>query len=184
MDISKGGIFVGLVLTTVVLLGISMLVMPNDDKSDMLQNEQGVVVDGGGFGEGATLVSNKIATNTEEATGVLAVISNQIYNRAGDVHIFDIHVTDDGAKVQPNGKVKVSVPVPDAQTDSYLVFHVKGDNSVESLVSTVADGKITFETSSFSYFIITEAVPTDHVHDYVNRNSVLCGNGLKGAERC
>jgi len=131
-----------------------------------LQNEYGIVVDGGNFEEGSALVSNKIALTTEEAAEVLAAIANQNYNKDADVSIFDIYVTKDGAKVQPSGKVKVSVPVPNVEVGNYLVFHVKGDNSVESLVSTVADGKISFETSSFSYFVIAEAASAEHVHNY------------------
>ena len=134
---------------------------------ESLQNEYGIVVDGGNFEEGSTLVSSEIVATTEEATEVLAVIADQNYNKEGNVYIFDIYVTKDGSKVQPSGKVKVSVPLPNIQVDNYLVFHIKADNSVENLVPTVADGKISFETSSFSYFVIAEAVPAEHVHNYV-----------------
>ena len=166
MKSSKRSIFIGLILMMVMLLGISMLTACNDVTLDKLQNEYGIVVDGGGFEKGSTLVSNEIAASTEEATQVLAAIADQNYNKDGNVYIFDIYVTKDGAKVQPNGKVKVSVPLPNIQVDNYLVFHVKADNSVENLVPTVADGKISFETSSFSYFIIAEAAPAEHVHSF------------------
>jgi len=133
---------------------------------ESLKNEYGIVVDGGGFEEGSTLVSNEIVVATEEAAEVLMVIADENYNKDGSVYIFDIYVTKDGSKVQPNGKVKVSVPVPNVEVDNYLVFHVKDDNSVEKIVPTVADGKISFETSSFSYFVIAEAAPAEHVHNY------------------
>lgn len=166
MKSSKRSIFIGLILMTVMLLGISMLTACNDVTLDKLQNEYGIVIDGGGFEKGSALVSNEIAASTEEATQVLAAIADQNYNKDGNVYIFDIYVTKDGAKVQPSGKVKVSVPVPNVQADNYLVFHVKDDNSVETLVSTVADGKISFETSSFSYFVIAEAAPAEHEHSF------------------
>ncbi len=133
---------------------------------ETLKNEYGIVVDGGNFEEGATLVSNEIVATTEEATEVLTAIADQNYDKDGSVYIYDIYVTKDGKKVQPNGKVKVSIPVPNVQEDNYLVFHVKDDNSVENLVPTVADGKISFETSSFSYFVIVEAAPAEHVHGF------------------
>ena len=167
MKTNTRNVFVGVILMIVMLLGISMLTACNDVTLDKLQNEYGIVIDGGGFEEGSTLVSNEIAVSTEEATEVLAAIADQNYDKDGSVYIFDIYVTKDGAKVQPSGKVKVSVPRPNIQVDNYLVFHVKADNSVENLVPTVADGKISFETSSFSYFIIAEAAPDEHVHDYV-----------------
>lgn len=167
MKTNTRNVFVGVILMIVMLFGISMLTACNDVTLDKLQNEFGIVIDGGGFEEGSTLISNQIAASTEEATEVLAAIADQNYDKDGSVYIFDIYVTKDGAKVQPSGKVKVSVPLPNIQVDNYLVFHVKADNSVENLVPTVADGKISFETSSFSYFIIAEAAPDEHVHDYV-----------------
>ena len=133
---------------------------------ETLKNEYGIVVDGGSFEKGSTLVSNEIVATTEEATAVLTAIADQNYNKDGNVYIFDIYVTKDGAKVQPNGKVKVSIPIPNVQVDNYLVFHVKSDNSVENLVPTVADGKISFETSSFSYFVIAEMASAEHVHSF------------------
>ena len=133
---------------------------------ETLKNDYGIVVDGGGFEKGSVLVSNEIATTTDEGTQVLAAIANQDYDKDGDVYIFDIYVTKDGAKVQPSGKVTVSLPIPNAEVDDYLVFHVKDDNSVENLIPTIADGKLVFEISSFSYFIIAEAAPAEHVHEY------------------
>ena len=162
MKTSKRSIFIGLILMMVMLLGISMLTACNDVRLDKLQNEYGIVVDGGDFEEGSALVSNEIAASTEEATQLLAAISDQNYDKDGNVYIFDIYVMKDGVKVQPNSKAKVSIPIPNVQVDNYLVFHVKADNSVENLVPTVADGKISFETSSFSYFIIAEAAPAEH----------------------
>ncbi len=133
---------------------------------ETLKNEYGIVVDGGGFKEGSTLVSNEIVATTEEAAEVLTAIADQNYNKDGSVFIFDIYVTKDGVKVQPNGKVTVSVPIPNVEIDNYLVFHVKADNSVEKLIPTVANGKISFETSSFSYFVIAEDAPAEHEHNY------------------
>lgn len=159
-------------LVTIILLLIAVFAfsLTACDKEvgtlESLQNEYGIVVDGGSFEEGSTLASNEIVATTEEAAEVLEAIADQNYNKDGSVYIFDIYVTKDGVKVQPNGKVMVSIPIPNAEVDDYLVFHVKDDNSVENLVPTVADGKITFETSSFSYFVIAEAAPVEHVHNY------------------
>ena len=167
----KKSLLVTILLLLIAVFAFSLTACNNEVGTlESLQNEYGIVVDGGSFEEGSTLVSNEIAATTEEAAEVLAAIADQNYNKDGSVYIFDIYVTKDGKEVQPNGKVKVSVPVPNAEVDNYLVFHVKSDNSVESLVPTVADGKISFETSSFSYFVIAEAViqdaPPIHVHNF------------------
>jgi len=160
-----------LLLAVIAVFAFSLTACNNEAGTlETLKNEYGIVVDGGSFEEGSTLVSNEIAATAEEAAEVLAAIAEQNYNKDGNVYIFDIYVTKDGKEVQPDGKVKVSVPVPNVEVDNYIVFHVKDDNSVEKLVPTVADGKISFETSSFSYFVIAEAViqdaPPIHVHNY------------------
>jgi len=167
----KKPLLVTILLLLIAVFAFSLTACNNEVGTlESLQNEYGIVVDGGSFEEGSTLVSNEILATTEEAAEVLAAIADQNYNKDGSVYIFDIYVTKDGKEVQPDGKVKVSVPVPNAEVDNYLVFHVKSDNSVENLVPTVADGKISFETSSFSYFVIAEAViqdaPPIHVHNF------------------
>ena len=159
-------------LVTIILLLIAVFAFSltacnkEGNTLESLENEYGIIVDGGGFEEGSVLVSKEIAATAEEAAEVLAAISDQNYNKDGSVHIFDIYVTKDGEKVQPDGKVTVSIPIPNTGVDNYLVFHIKADNSLENLAPTVADGKISFETSSFSYFVIAEAAPVEHVHEY------------------
>ena len=167
----KKSLLVTILLLLITVFAFSLTACNNGSTTlETLKNEYGIVVDGGSFEEGSTLVSNEIVATTEEAAEVLEAIADQNYNKDGSVYIFDIYVTKDGKEVQPDGKVKVSIPVPNVEVDNYLVFHVKSDNSVESLVPTVADGKISFETSSFSYFVIAEAViqdaPPIHVHNF------------------
>ena len=167
----KKSLLVTILLLLIAVFAFSLTACNNEVGTlESLKNEYGIVVDGGSFEEGSTLVSNEIVATTEEAAEVLAAIADQNYNKDGSVYIFDIYVTKDGKEVQPDGKVKVSIPVPNVEVDNYLVFHVKSDNSVESLVPTVADGKISFETSSFSYFVIAEAAiqdaPPIHVHNF------------------
>ena len=167
----KKSLLVTILLLLIAVFAFSLTACNNEVGTlESLQNEYGIVVDGGSFEEGSTLVSNEIVATTEEAAEVLEAIADQNYNKDGSVYIFDIYVTKDGKEVQPDGKVKVSIPVPNVQVDNYLVFHIKSDNLVESLVPTVADGKISFETSSFSYFVIAEAAiqdaPPIHVHNF------------------
>ena len=160
------------ILTTMLLFLIVVfafsLVACDDEVATLesLQGEYGIVVQGGGFEEGSALVTNEIATSASEAISIIEAIANQEYNKDGSIHIFDIYVTKDGKRVQPNGKVTVSIPMPEAQPDGFLVFHIKADNTVESLVPSIADGKIFFETNSFSYFVIAEVAPAEHVHSY------------------
>lgn len=85
MKTNTRNVFVGVILMIVMFLGISMLTACNDVTLDKLQNEYGIVIDGGGFEEGSTLVSNEIATDAEEGAEVLAAIADQNYNKDGGV---------------------------------------------------------------------------------------------------
>lgn len=127
-----------------------------DKKVETLQNEYGAVVEGGGFEKGSVLITNEIKVDSTEAEEVLSAITDQSYNKEGDVFIYEIHVTSDGAKVQPDGKVKITLPNPGMASSDCIVFHIKSDNSVEEIVPTVSEDAITFETDSFSYFILAE----------------------------
>ena len=153
-----------------------------------LQNDSGLIIDGGGFKEGSSLVCNEIKAETEDAKEVLSVIADEEYDKEANVYIYDIHVTKDGVKVQPDGKVKVTLPVPNIEVDKYLVFHIMDDDSVEKFSATVADGKITFEVSSFSRFVFiedVEPVPCSHVFgEYERVDIVTCLETGRIARMC
>ena len=153
----KKSLLVTILLLSIAVFAFSLTACNNEVGTlESLQNEYGIVVDGGSFEEGSTLVSNEIVATTEEAAEVLAAIADQNYNKDGSVYIFDIYVTKDGAKVQPNGRVKITIPNPGIASSDCVVFHIKSDNSVEEIIPAVSDSAITFETSSFSYFILAE----------------------------
>lgn len=96
----------------------------------------------------------KAEAHTAESEKGLAAISaiDKPYDSAR-VAVFDITLTKGGEKVQPNGKVKITMPKP-FEADEYVTYHVKGD-VVEELETAVVGDKISFETTSFSYFVIT-----------------------------
>ena len=126
---------------------------------DTIQNDNGFSVDGGGFAAGSSLVSEVIQPGSSEEAEALEKIADQDYNKENDVHIFNIYVEKEEQKVQPDEKVTVSLPLPRVDFYDYLVFHIKDDGTVEQLVPTAADGKLTFEVDSFSRFIIIEDDP-------------------------
>ncbi|MGN1077051.1 MAG: hypothetical protein ACI4ST_00910, partial [Candidatus Gallimonas sp.] len=121
-----------------------------------LQNEQGALLEGGGFEKGSTLVTDLIETTGEKGREIVALLEEQTYAKDGEVSIYDIFVAKDGSEVQPNGKVKITLPAPFESENGYVTFHVKDDDSVETLETTYAEGKISFETESFSYFVVAE----------------------------
>ena len=76
-------------------------------------------------------------------------------DKDGKIYVYDISVIKDGVKIQPDGKVKVTVSVPEIDTGkTYTVYHIKQDGAVEKIKPTVQSGKVVFETDGFSCFII------------------------------
>ncbi|MGM9972408.1 MAG: bacterial Ig-like domain-containing protein [Anaeroplasmataceae bacterium] len=135
----------------------------SDDMIKQLQNDYGAILEGD-FEKGVDLITELVAENGADWNDVIAMLENQEYDKDGKVSILDIYVSKDGKEIQPSGKVKITIPVPFESENGYEVFHVKDDNSVENLESTYADGKITFETESFSYFVVAEEKKNDEPH--------------------
>ena len=160
---------------------------------DSLKNEYGIIVEGGEFEEGSTLVSSEITITSKEGIEVLQAIADQKYNKDGNLFIFDIYVIKDDKQIQPNGKVKVIIPLQKVEVDGYIVFHIKSDNSVEKIIPTIDDGNISFETSSFSYFILVEELDCEKEgHEFTewypsneeNKHERLCKCGEKEIDDC
>ena len=161
--------FKSLVFLFLMMITFSFVLTACNDQPvilDSLQNEYGVVIEGGKFEEGSTLVTNSVTTTSDEGKEVLEILSAQDYNKEGNIYIFDIYVSKDNKKIQPDGKVKVTIPITEIDSDNYFVFHIKENNSVEKLIPTLLEGQISFETSSFSYFAIVEEAIKEHVHNY------------------
>ena len=76
-----------------------------------------------------------------------------------NMQAYDISIQKNNSKIQPNGKVKITVDYPNASINGHTVFHFKSDKEMEVLSATVTNKKLSFETSSFSVFIIGENRP-------------------------
>lgn len=157
-------------LVTILLLLIAVFAFSltacdkGSNTLESLQNEYGITVTGGGFEKGSILITEEIKADTVEGAVALAAIANKEYDKDGRVLILEIHVIKERDKIQPKNKVTVSVPMPGIEASDYVVFHIKSDNTVVEIIPTVSDGVITFETSSFSRFIIAQKAKC--VHDW------------------
>lgn len=147
-----------------------------------ITTESGATVEGGSFAKGSTLTAD-IVNDEETVNTVKTAIASQDYKKSADVFVYDISVLTDGAKVQPNGKVKVTIPAPLATVTRYFLFHVKDDGSSEKLTANYEDGKIWFETESFSYFVVVEdfGAPTTikvHLNGTGTHDAGITVNGI------
>ena len=141
----------------VLVLGVILVACGNKGGGDNtattvneLTAESGVSASGT-FEGGSKLKAEAHAAESEKGRAAISAIDKP-YDSA-KVAVFDITLTKGGEKVQPSGKVKITMPKP-FEADEYVTYHVKGD-VVEELETAVVGDKISFETTSFSYFVIT-----------------------------
>ena len=141
----------------VLVLGVILVACGNKGGGDNtattvneLTAESGVSASGT-FEGGSKLKAEAHAADSEKGRAAISAIDKP-YDSA-KVAVFDIIFTKGGEKVQTSGKVKITMPKP-FEADEYVTYHVKGD-VVEELETAVVGDKISFETTSFSYFVIT-----------------------------
>lgn len=160
-----------LFLALALALSLCLALVACGDKGNAaieLGSDSGVSVVGV-FDNGSALSATLHAADSEQGkTAILAI--DKPYDSA-KVAVFDIAITKDGEKVQPSGKVKVNLPKPFESEQGYVTYHIKGDNSVEELATTVDGNNIYFETTGFSFFIVAGLVNADqqHIHTYVEK---------------
>lgn len=158
--------------TLALVLSLCLALVACGDKNgevSKLTAESGITVDGR-FDSGSALKAEHHAIDSEQGKAAMAAIDKP-YDSA-KVAVFDIALTKDGEKVQPNGKVKITMVKP-FESDAYVTYHIKGDNTVEELSTAAHGNKIYFETTGFSYFVVAGVVQADaqHIHSYVEQVS-------------
>lgn len=131
-------------------------------------------------GDVETRAIEKLNVIKDESTGIEIVYGNEydtgveievepvydgnsyqiIETNYGNVNskIFDISTIKDGEKVQPDGTVKVRIPVPtDFTSNTIFVCYVDSTKgTVENIPAVVKDGYIEFEAAHFSHYAIMQ----------------------------
>lgn len=148
-------------LFTITLVGCG------DKTVDQLENEYGIVVEGGEFEEGSKLVSNLVDLNTNEGQNVINSLVGKEYNKSGNIYIYDIYILKDDKLVQPNGKIEVTIPIPNNLIKEYIIFHIKDNGEIHEISPKVENNNLVIEVDSFSYFVVADKA---HSHSF---NSVV-----------
>ena len=132
-----------------------------------LTAENGVTAEGT-FEKDFELKTERYAADSEQGKAAISAV-NKPYDGA-KIAVFDITLTKGGEKAQPGGKVKITMPKP-FESDGYVTYHVKDDNTAEELKTTVDGNNIYFETTGFSYFVVAGLVNAEqqHIHTYVEK---------------
>lgn len=141
-----------LFLALALALSLCLALVACGDKGNAaieLGSDSGVSVVGV-FDNGSALSATLHAADSEQGKTAVSAIDKP-YDGA-KVAVFDIAVTKGGEKVQPSGKVKVTLPKPFESELGYVTYHIKDDNTVEELATTVDGNNLTFETTSFFVF--------------------------------
>ena len=153
-----------LCVISVILVALSLCVFASCNgcngcggKTDELKSSLGVTLSGGNFGKKAKLITEKVEMTEETVKATIDKLPEEFKLLADEkMATIDISVESDGVKVQPDGKVKVSVPAPIEGVKEYMVFHIKSESNVERLDCEFKDGKVIFETDSFSPYVFLD----------------------------
>ena len=80
--------------------------------------------------------------------------------------VFAINLLSNGVKIQPNGKVKITIPVPaEFNKANLVVYRVEEDGTKTEYSVTVNGETATFETDHFSTYVLAEKTVTDREKD-------------------
>lgn len=117
--------------------------------------------------EGTVLIANKITAGDE-----LDAVTESLQGVTDKFCAFDISLENDGVKIQPNGKVKVTISIPVGyDKNKVAVYYIDNEGSKEKLLSTINGEQISFETDHFSTYVIAEVLTnTNEVEDENNTN--------------
>ena len=126
-------------------------------KTNELKSSIGVTLTGGNFEKKAKLITENMEITEETVKSTIDKLPNEFKLLVDKkMAVIDISVESDGLKVQPDGKVKVSVPAPIKGVEEYMVFHIKSESNVDRLDCEFKDGKVIFETDSFSPYVFLD----------------------------
>ena len=112
----------------------------------------------GEFEEGTSLTSNKITVGSEEYKQLGERIDLDRFDGL-NFAIYDFSLEKDGETINTNNEVTITLPKSFVSENGFDTYHVKKDNNIEKLETTVEGGNISFTTTSFSPFIITGKAP-------------------------
>ena len=102
------------------------------------------------------LIVNKV-TEGKSYIGVEQALGSNV----SKFELYDISLVSNNATIQPNGKVKISIPVPNGyDTSKLVVYRIAEDGTKTKYETTISNGYITFETDHFSNYVVAEESTT------------------------
>lgn len=105
---------------------------------------------------------NEIPDNTtmevrEITTGEIFNTIKKLLSNAKSIKVFDITLKSNNENIQPNGKVKISIPIPVGfDTSKLVVYRLDENNNKTEYQVTVVNNYAIFETDHFSTYVLVE----------------------------
>ena len=98
-----------------------------------------------------------IRVDESTASDVFAIVTNSLKEDYSHYVAYDITLYNQGVAIQPNGKVKVKLPIPENfDTSRMEIVKVKDNGTIVKYDFTVEDGFAVFEADSFSVYVIAQ----------------------------
>lgn len=132
-----------------------------DNKTNIkLESSSGMIPD--------NTIMNIIEINSGETFNKIKNILSEIKN----FKVFDITLKVNDTNIQPNGKVKISIPIPAGfDASKLIVYRLDENNTKTEYQVTTANEYATFETDHFSTYILGEKSElSNETQDNVDEN--------------
>lgn len=138
----------------------------NDDNNvKVIRNDVGAEINGS-FLDGTIFKSEAIDLTDPIGKALSQYIEKEEYDKDAPIFIYDLYIELNNEKIKPDGVVKVILPTT-MDLSNYEVLHVLDNGEIERLNLTYSNGFVSFETSSFSYFILVSKKNSSiHTHTF------------------
>lgn len=109
------------------------------------------------------LPANTKATIEEVTTGnTFNTVKTVLKDSTNKMKIFEITLKSNDVEIQPNGKVKISIPIPEGfDTSKLMVYRIEENGTKTEYTVTVNGNYATFETDHFSTYALAEVKQED-----------------------
>lgn len=109
------------------------------------------------------LPANTKATIEEVTTGnTFNIVKTVLKDSTNKMKIFEITLKSNDVEIQPNGKIKISIPIPEGfDTSKLMVYRIEENGTKTEYTVTVNGNYATFETDHFSTYALAEVKQED-----------------------
>ena len=99
----------------------------------------------------------KLNVNTVTSGDTYNRVQTALSNEVNKFVVYDIDLTSENIEIQPNGKVKMIIPIPnDFDTSNLVVYRIEEDGTKTKYDVTVEGEYAVFETDHFSTYVLAE----------------------------